>query len=78
MPPFLSLRCAGGFRSLHSLFRIYTEDHPHRHLVAIRQLHNYVRDFPGIAFPTPFEASQYIFRNEPTVASYSGSRSGAS
>jgi hypothetical protein len=30
MPPFLGLHCAGGFRSLRSLFRTYTEDQPHR------------------------------------------------
>ena len=58
MSPFLGLQCAGGFRSLHSLFPIDTEDQPDRHLVAIRQLHNYVRDFPRIALQTPFEALQ--------------------
>src|SRR4029077_19340102 len=41
-------------------FRIDTEDQPHRHLVAICQLYNYIRDLPRIAFRTPFEASQYV------------------
>src|SRR5467141_3855039 len=60
MSPFLGLHCAGGFCLLHPLFRIDTEDETHRHLVAICQLQNYVRDFPRIAFRTPFEASQYL------------------
>ena len=60
MSPFLGLKCAGGFGSLHLLFGVYTEDQPHRYLVAIRQLHNYVRDFPRVAFRTPFEAAQYL------------------
>jgi hypothetical protein len=50
MSPFLGLQCASGYRSLHSLCRIDTEDQPHRHLVAIRKLHNHVREFPRIAF----------------------------
>src|SRR5277367_1588499 len=60
MSPFLGLGGAGGFRSLHSLFRINTKDQPHGHLVAIRQLHDYVRDFPRVAFRTPSEAAQYL------------------
>src|ERR1700682_3602885 len=60
MSPFLGLHCEGGFCLLHPLFRIDTEDETHRHLVAICQLQNYVRDFPRIAFRTPFEASQYL------------------
>src|SRR5712692_6379870 len=60
MPPFVGLGGARGFCLLHPLFRIYTEDQPHWHLVAVRQLHNYVRDFPRITFQTPFEASQYL------------------
>jgi len=58
MSPFLGLARARSFCLLHSFFCIYTKDQPHRHLVAICQLHNYVRDFPRIAFRTPFEASQ--------------------
>src|SRR3984893_2771764 len=58
--PFLGLARTRSFRSLHPLFRIYTEDQPHRHLVTICQLHNYIRDFPRIAFLTPLEASQYL------------------
>ena len=58
MPPFLGLARTRSFRLLHPLFRIYTEDQPHWHLVAICQLHNYVRDLPRIAFRTSFEASQ--------------------
>src|SRR5258708_7146369 len=60
MSPFLGLGSARGFCLLRPFFRIDTEDQPHRHLVAIRQLHNYVRDFPRIAFRTPFEPSQYL------------------
>src|SRR5689334_10442826 len=60
MSPFLSLDCAGGFGSLHSLFRIYTEDQPHGHVLTIRQLQNYVRDLSRIAFQTPFESSQHL------------------
>src|SRR5260370_35031952 len=60
MSKFLGLARSRGFRLLHSLFRIDTEDQPHWHLVAVRQLHDYVRDFPRITFQTPFEASQYL------------------
>jgi len=60
MPPFLGLARTRSFRLLHPAFRIDTEDQPHRHLVAIRELHNYVRYFPRIAFRTPFKASQYL------------------
>src|SRR5258707_8503526 len=60
MSPFVGLGGTRSFCLLHPLFRIDTEDQPHRHLVAIRQLHNYVRDFPRIAFRTPFESSQYL------------------
>src|SRR5712671_5147965 len=38
MPPFLGLARTRSFCLLHSLFRIDTEDQPHRHLVAICQL----------------------------------------
>src|SRR5258707_364717 len=60
MSPFVGLGGTRSFCLLHPLFRIDTEDQPHRHLVAIRQLHNYVRDFPRIPFRTSFEASQYL------------------
>src|ERR1700693_6039375 len=60
MPPFLGLARTRSFRLLHPLFRIYTEDQPHRHLVAICELHDYIRDLPRIAFRTPFEASQHL------------------
>src|ERR1700738_4599429 len=60
MSPFLSLPCARSFCLLHSLFRIDTEDQPHRHVIAVRQLRNYVRDFPWIAFQTAVEASQHL------------------
>src|SRR5260370_17235777 len=60
MPPFLGLTRTRSFSLLHPLFRIDTEDETHRHLVAICQLQNYVRDFPRIAFRTPFEPSQYL------------------
>src|ERR1700674_3956982 len=60
MPPFLSLGGARSFCLLHPLFRIHTEDQPHRHLVAICQLQNHVRDLSRIAFETPFEASQHL------------------
>src|ERR1700720_2880896 len=53
MPPFLSLGGARSFCLLHPRFRIHTEDQPHRHLVAICQLQNHVRDLSWIAFPTP-------------------------
>src|SRR5260370_6727548 len=60
MPPFFGLTRTSSFRLLHAFFRIDTEDQPHWHLVAVRQLHNYVRDFPRITFQTPFESSQYL------------------
>src|SRR5882724_5805927 len=60
MSPFLGLARPRSFRLLHTLFRIYTENQPHRHLVAICQLQNYVRDLSRIAFRAPFEASQYL------------------
>src|SRR5258708_12497467 len=60
MSPFLGVARTGCFRLLPPLFRVYTEDQPHRHLVAIRQLHNYVGDLPRIPFRTPFEASQHL------------------
>src|SRR6266850_3866266 len=60
MSPFLGLPCARSFCLLHPLFRIDTEDQPHRHLIATCQLHNYVRDFPRIAFQTAFETSQHL------------------
>src|SRR5712671_3277579 len=60
MSPLLGLARTRSFRLLHSLFRIYTENQPHRHLVAICQLQNYVRDLSRIAFPTPFESSQHL------------------
>src|ERR1700720_3205730 len=60
MSKFLGLARSRGFRLLHPLFRIDTEDQPHWHLVAVRQLHDYVRDFSRIAFQTPFESPQYL------------------
>src|SRR6266853_6926505 len=60
MPPFLGFARSRSFRLLHPLFRIDTEDQPHRHLVAICQLKNYARDLSRIAFRTPFEASQHL------------------
>src|SRR3984893_12837292 len=60
MSKFLGLSRTCGFRLLHSLFRIYTQDQPHRHVVAIRQSHNYIRDLPRIAFRTPFQPPQYF------------------
>jgi hypothetical protein len=59
MSPFVCLGGARSFCLLHSLFRIHTEDQPHRHVVAIRQLRNYARDFPRIAFQTAFDPSQH-------------------
>src|SRR5258705_13963405 len=60
MSPFFCLARTRSFCLLHPLFRIDTEDQPHRHLVAICQLENYARDLSRIAFRTPFEASQYL------------------
>src|SRR5260370_31108285 len=60
MSALVGLGGARGFRLLHSFFRIDTEDQPHRYVVAICQLQNYVRDFSRIAFQTPFESSQYL------------------
>src|SRR5258705_1676933 len=60
MSPFFCLARTRSFCLLHPLFRIDTEDQPHRHLVAICQLQNYARDLPRIAFQTPFESSQYL------------------
>src|SRR6266446_1247733 len=60
MSPLVGLGGARSFCLLHSLFRIDTEDQPHRHVIAVRQLRNYVRDFPWIAFQTAVEASQHL------------------
>src|ERR1700726_1925909 len=60
MSPFFGLARSRSFRLLHALFRIYTEDQPHGHLVAVRQLHDHIGDLPRIAFRTPFESSQYL------------------
>src|ERR1700719_2146198 len=60
MPPFLGLARPRSLRLLHTLFRIYTENQSHRHLVAICQLQNYIRDLSRIAFRALFEASQYL------------------
>src|SRR4030081_2401120 len=65
MPPFLSLARARSFCLLHALFRIDTEDQPHRHLVAICQLQNYARDLSRIAFRTPLKSSQHpVYRTD--------------
>ena len=56
MAPFLGFARTRSFRLLHPLFRIDTEDQPQRPLVAVCQLHNYIRDLPRIAFRTSFEA----------------------
>src|SRR5467141_332688 len=60
MSPLVGLGGARSLCLLHPLFRIDTEDQPHRHLVAICQLQNYARDLSRIAFQTPFESSQYL------------------
>src|ERR1700688_410482 len=60
MAPFFGFTRSRSFRLSHPIFRIDTEDQPKRHVVAVRQLHNYVRDLPRIAFRTPFEASQHL------------------
>src|SRR5258705_7464295 len=60
MSPFFGLARSRSFRLLHALFRIDTEDQPHRHLVAVRQLHDDIGDLPRIAFRTPFEPPQYL------------------
>src|SRR5277367_1814479 len=60
MPPFLGLPGARSLSLLHSLFRIYTEDQPRRHLVAICELHDYIRDLAWITFRAPFESSQNL------------------
>src|SRR5882762_5047836 len=60
MSPLVGLGGARSFCLLHPLFRIDTEDQPHRHLVAICQLQNYARDLSRIAFRTPFESSQHL------------------
>ena len=60
MAPFFRFSRSRSFRLLHPIFRIYTEYQPERHVVAIRQLQNYIRNLPRIAFRTPFEASQHL------------------
>jgi len=42
------------------LFRIYAENQPDWHLIAVRQSHNHIRDLARIAFQTPFDASQEL------------------
>src|ERR1700738_2755995 len=60
MPPLLILACTRSFRLMDALLRIHTEDQPDRHLIAVRQLHNHIRDLPRIAFRTSFETSQQL------------------
>src|SRR5258706_15154565 len=60
MSKFLGLACTRSFRALHPLLRIYTENQPYRHFVAVCQSHDYFGDFPRIAFRAPFEASQHL------------------
>src|ERR1700719_2425314 len=60
MSKFLGLARTRSFRLLYPLFRIYTENQPHRHVVAICQLQNYPRDLSRIAFRALFESSQYL------------------
>src|SRR5258707_14064650 len=60
MSPFLRLASTRRFRLLPPFFRIYTEEQPYRHLIAICQLHYYARDLSRIAFRTPFESSQHL------------------
>src|ERR1700738_2460970 len=60
MPPFLRLACARSFRLVHTLLGIHTENQPDRHLIAVRQLHNHIRDLPRVAFRTSFEASEQL------------------
>src|ERR1700681_770676 len=60
MPPLLGLACARSFRMVHTLLRIHPENQPDRHLIAVRQLHNHIRDLARIAFRTSFETSQQL------------------
>src|ERR1700731_4500500 len=60
MAPFFRFTRSRSFPLPHPIFRIDTEDQPKRHVVAIRQLHNYIRDLPWVAFRTPLEASQHL------------------
>ena len=60
MPPFLRLVRARSFRLVHTLFRIHAKDQPERHLIAVRQLHNQIRDLARIAFLTSFDTSQQL------------------
>jgi hypothetical protein len=49
MPPLLGLACTRRFRLVHTLLRIHPEYQPERHLIAVRQLHNHIRDLSRIA-----------------------------
>src|ERR1700693_6594391 len=60
MSPFFTFHCARASSLLPPRFRVTTENQPHRHLVAVRQLQNYVRDLSWIAFRTSFESSQNL------------------
>ena len=68
MSPFLGLTRTRSFSLLYPLFRIYTQDQPHRHVVAIRQLHNYVAIFRGSPSARPSRLRN-ILSIEPTEAS---------
>jgi len=50
--PFRGFGGAGGFRSLHSLFRICTENQSPGHLVAVCQSHDNVGDLLRITWAT--------------------------
>jgi len=45
-------------------FPLYTENQPHRHLVAICQLQNYVRDLSRIAFRSPRVSQHLVYRTD--------------
>ena len=60
MPPFIGLACTRSFHPVHALFRIYTEDQSDRHLIAVCQLHNHIRDLARVALGTHFVALQQL------------------
>src|SRR5258708_38074126 len=60
MAPFLGFTCTCSLCPVYMFFRIYTENQPEWHLVAVRQSHNHIRDLARIAFQTAFDASQEV------------------
>jgi hypothetical protein len=60
MSPFLGLARTRSLCLLQPLFRIYTGDQPHRHLLAICQFHNYAGVLPRIPFASDMVSTHSV------------------